>query len=438
MLPAASPGRRAALQVLRDCHRGELLDRSLARRVDPLPERERGWTRELVYGTLRLRGRLDFLLGRVVRGGLSRLQPDVLEVMRLGAYQLLEMGSVPAYAAISQSVELARAAGVGHATGLVNAALRALAREGGGIDAFPPFEQDPVGHLVHYGSHPEWLVKRWVARWGAEEAAGIVGRNNRRPAVFLRPVGVSPEEARARLAERGIDSRPPLIEAAGCLWLDDASRVAEALAAVPAVVQDPSAALVVRYASVPPGARVVDLCAAPGGKAAGLAGEGRRVVAADLSLRRLGRVRENVSRLSLQRAVFPVCADGRTPPFRQVDAVLLDAPCTGTGTLARHPDGKWRLGEHSSGELAGLQRELLAGAAEVVRPGGLLLYATCSLEEEENEAQVSGFLAEHQDFRVEPPGRFPADLLDGCGLLTLLPQRSGTDGSFAARLRKDG
>jgi 16S rRNA (cytosine967-C5)-methyltransferase len=430
-----TPSRMAALEVLARVRAGELADRALDQAAARLEPRDRAWTQELVYGTFRLQGRIDFLLGALVRGGTGSLDPEVLDVLCLGAYQLLEMGSVPPYAAVSQSVELAREAGAGRAAGLVNGVLQNLQRRRASIH-FPDFERLPADHLATWGSHPRWLVDRWIDRWGADEARALVEADNRRPELYLRPLGVAVDEARVRLGEAEIASEPVDFAPDSVRVLPPAT-AAEALAAVPAVVQDPAAALVVRYAEVPAGATVLDLCAAPGGKALGMADDAARVAAADLSLRRLGRVVENAERIGWAGRVGPVVADARTPPFRAVDAVLLDAPCTGTGTFRRHPDGRWRVTEDDLAALAALQGELLEAAAPLVRPGGVLVYSTCSLEREENEERVEAFLARHPEFEIAPPSAdVPAEVTDAAGRLCVLPQRHGVDGAFATRMRR--
>lgn len=429
---AATGSRRAALELLRRVRAGELADRAFDEVARPLEPRDRAWVHEAAYGVLRLRGRLDAMLRPHVRGGLGRLEPDVLDVLRLGAYQLTRMDGVPSYAAVSQTVELARAAGAPRAAGLVNAVLQALLR------AAPLAPPDPAradaAALAEWGSHPLWLVERWLARWGPVATAALLEANNTRPELYLTPVGVEPEEARRRLAERGIESeaRPGFPDSLRVL---PPAGAAEALAAVPGVVQDPASAAVVRYADVPEGARVLDLCAAPGGKAAALGARAGYLVAADLSLHRMRRVRENLLRVESANTSL-VVADARTPPFRPMDAVLIDAPCTGTGTFRRHPDGRWRISPADVDALARLQAEILDGAATCVARGGLLVYSTCSLEPEENEAQVERFLDDHPEFALEPPATSidPALLRDG--VLVVLPQRSGTDGAFAARLRR--
>ncbi|HET6232782.1 MAG TPA: 16S rRNA (cytosine(967)-C(5))-methyltransferase RsmB [Longimicrobiaceae bacterium] len=430
-----TPSRRAALDVLRRVRAGELADRALDQATGRLDPRDHGFTQELVYGTFRLRGRLDHLLGGLVKGGTAALEPDVLDVLRLGAYQLLEMGGVPAYAAISQSVDLVRIAGSPKAAGLVNGVLQNLQRRGDTIPV-PDAEQAPGDYLSTWGSHPRWLVDRWIGRWGAEATRSLVDADNTRPELYLRPLGISVAEAVERLAAAGIGAEPVAFSPDSLRVLPPAS-AADALAAVPAVVQDPAAALVVRYAAVPAGATVLDLCAAPGGKAFGLASTADHVVAADNSYRRLARVRENARRLDAAHRVRAVVSDARNPAFRPADAVLLDAPCTGTGTFRRHPDGRWRVGEGDLDALAKLQAELLDAAAPLVRGGGLLVYSTCSLEGEENEVQIDAFLGRHPEFSIEPPNdAVDAELLDDAGRLSVLPQRQGVDGAFAARLRR--
>lgn len=427
--------RVAALQTLRAVRAGDLADRALDRHGARLNPRDRAWTQELVYGTLRLRGRIDHMLGQLVRNGTASLEPDVLEVLRLGAYQLLEMGGVPAYAAVSQSVELVREAGAGRAAGLVNGVLQSLQRRGAALD-FPDPEADPVGDLATRGSHPRWLVERWVERFGLEAARGIVEADNLRPELYVTPIGVAPDEAMARLAAAGVEAERSSVAAHSLRIAGDSSARA-ALDAVPAAVQDPAAALVVRYAAIGEAATVLDVCAAPGGKAVGLAGGGALVIAADLSPGRLRRLRENVERLGLVDRVRLVVADARFPPFRPADAVLLDAPCTGTGTLRRHPDGRWRMTPDDLAALVRLQAELLESAAALVAPGGLLVYSTCSLEPEENEGRVAAFLADHPEFELEPePGAVDARLLSPEGYLYVLPHRDGVDGAFAARIRR--
>ena len=437
MSSAPTLPRQIALEVMSDLRRGELLDRAFDRRSRRLASRDRAWARELVYGTQRLRGRIDRLLGARARGGLGSLEPAVLDVLRLGTYQLLEMGSVPTYAGISQSVELVRAAGAARAAGLVNGVLRTLDRQREGLAAdFPSLEDDPLEYLSTWGSHPRWLVERWVKRVGVGEAARLVEANNERPHLYLRPVGVTVEEGLRRLGAAGMEAEA-VDFAATSLRLPEGVDPGAALAAVPAVVQDPAAALVVDYAAPPEGAVILDLCAAPGGKTVGLAERAGFVAAADLSYGRMGRVRENVERVGVGARVGAVVADARQPPFRAVDVVFIDAPCTGTGTLRRHPDGRWRVTPAALEALAQLQAGILDAAVRLVKPGGVLVYATCSLEPEENEEQVAAFLLRHDTFvRDTVPDSVAPALLDAEGALRVKPQFQGVDGAYAVRLRR--
>jgi 16S rRNA (cytosine967-C5)-methyltransferase len=201
-------------------------------------------------------------------------------------------------------------------------------------------------------------------------------------------------------------------------------------------VQDPAATLVTEYASIPTGATIADLCAAPGGKSLELSRSASAVLAGDKSVARLQRLLANMRRLETTN-IYPFVGDTRQPAVDTVDAVLIDVPCTGTGTFRRHPDARWRLKVSDLAAMSALQKTILRAAAKVVRRDGLLIYSTCSLEPEENDAQIDAFLAENLNWVLEPPpeGAVSADLLDG-GRLRVLPQRHSTDGAFAARLRR--
>lgn len=428
--------RLAAADTLADLRAGQLLDAAFDRRAAALDARDRRWTQELVWGMLRRRGWLDHLLAPRVRGGIARLDGDLADLLRLGAYQLFHMGSVPPYAAIAQTVELAkRRHGMG-ASRLVNAVLRRLDRERGEPD--PVLPSDPVEALAVEGSHPRWLVARWVARWGAEETRALLAANNREAPLIIRPWGVVREQLEAMLEAAGVEvHEAPLVGDSLRLGPGTVLTALGAFQQGRCFVQDPAATLVTQYAAIPAGARVADLCAAPGGKAVELARTAAEVIAADQSEARLVRLEETIARLELAH-VSPVVLDAREAArLGTFDAVLVDAPCTGTGTFRRHPDARWRLRTSDLAVMGATQRAILRAAAEAVRPGGLLVYSTCSLEPEENDAQVEAFLADHPGWRLEPPpeGSVPAAVLDA-GRLRVLPQRHGTDGSFAARLRR--
>ena len=434
-------GRRAALEILGAVERGQRLDRAFAASSRALDPRERGWCRELTYGVQRLRGRLDHLLDRKVQRGLDSVDPAVRDALRLGLYQILYMDGVPEYASVSQAVDLARSVGGKGVAGFVNAVLRAAAGEGGGEEHFPDAEADPAGFLSTWGSHPRWLVERWLGRWSPAEVWRLVQANNAVPPIYLRCLRDTPEEAVELLAGAGIEAEP-VGSGTGCVALLGESPPVEAMAAVPSVVQDPAAALVAPYADPEPGDLVADLCAAPGGKAMALAARGNVVLAADRSLERLRLVRDNAERLaegpweSLGFRVSVVQADALAPIVEGADMALLDVPCTGTGTLRRNPDARWKLTPERLKELVALQERILEACTSVVPSGGWLVYSTCSLEPEENEDRISAFLERHPEFELEPSSGVSESYLDERGQLYVLPQGSGFDGAFAARLRK--
>jgi 16S rRNA (cytosine967-C5)-methyltransferase len=250
-----------------------------------------------------------------------------------------------------------------------------------------------------------------------------VEAGNRIPAVYFRPVRVALADAAQRLASAGIASEPGLA-GSKTLRLASGSDPRVALASASGIIQDPAASEVVEFANPQPGWRVADLCAAPGGKGIGMMDLGARVMAADPSPVRLRRLRGALQRLGLPERL--TIARAEAPPFREMDLVLVDVPCSGTGTLARHPDARWRLDPETPGKLARVQAEILAGAASAVRAGGVLVYSTCTLEAEENEDVVRSFLAENGDFRADGDS----------GVLRIFPGEHRTDGAYAARLRK--
>ncbi len=383
----------------------------------------------------RLRGRLDEMIARHVSRALPEIDAPVLELLRLGTYQIHYMDSVPAYAGVSTTVDQVHATVGRRPTGFVNAVLRKVAADA----PTPPDVMDSAEALAGWGSHPEWLVRRWLARYSPEDVRRLVEHDNRRPATCILPLGMDAEEACGVLAERGLEASPAA-SWSPCLRLGRDVSVAEALAAIPAsIVQDPASNLVARYADVSSGTIVADLCAAPGGKSLALSDRAARIIAADRSESRIRMVKDNAHRTG--RRLDLVVADAVRSSLSPVDVVLLDAPCSGTGTLARHPDARWRLTSEGIDDMAALQTRMLDAAAELVRLDGLLVYSTCTLEPEENEDRVSDFLARHGGFSIEPTDAVDRTnrhegFVDSEGYLRVEPWRSGYDGSFAARLRR--
>jgi 16S rRNA (cytosine967-C5)-methyltransferase len=282
------------------------------------------------------------------------------------------------------------------------------------------------------------LVARWVDRWGIDDTKRLLDANNREAPLVARPYHVVREQLEAMLESAGVHvSEAPLARDSIVL----SSQVSSFTELGPFRqglfhLQDPASTLVTQYACVPTGALVADLCAAPGGKSVELSRGASHVFASDLSFARVQRVVENAKRLEID-SLHVYVADARFPAIRPVDLVLVDAPCTGTGTFRRHPDARWRLKISDVAVMAAQQRAILRAAASVVKPGGLLVYSTCSLEPEENDEQIDHFLANNAGWRIDPPpeGVIPPTVLDN-GRLRVLPQQHGTDGAFAARLRR--
>jgi 16S rRNA (cytosine967-C5)-methyltransferase len=392
--------------------------------VGALSERDRRLAFELSAGVLRSRRVLDGSLD------LRHADPRLHDILRLGAYQLHRLTRVPAHAAVSTSVELAREAAGEPAARYVNQALRRLADAGSparGADA----------------THPDWLVARWRSRFGAAEARRLVEWNDRKPPLVLQPIRWDAARLRGALGEAGYE----VVDApfGGGLAVSRAASASRSPhpAQLPGyaegafIVQDPAQALVARFAGIPRGSSVYDACAAPGGKTVALALSGARVTAGDARPLRLRRLGETLARTGV--AVPMVAADLLSAPLRpeRWDAVLLDAPCSATGTMARHPDARWRLRAETIGRLAQRQAVLLDAAAALVRPSGVLVYATCSLESEENEDQVDAFLVRRPDFRRAPVvGAVAAELVTAAGDLAALPQRHAIDGAYAVRLER--
>lgn len=432
MTRAAGIGpRRAALEILGEVRNGKPFDQALDHGIRKLVEPDRRLAHELAAGVLRQRSVLDQRLASLVPRGWASVAAELQDILRLGAYQLTSLDRVPAHAAVDISVALAKETSGARGAGFVNAVLRRLAR---GEQATAATPKDEVERLSAAHSHPVWLVRRWLDTFGVEGTERLLAWNNTRPRLVLqaarRDLGTLATQWRAV----GIESEPAPY-GAGVVTGVNRPQDLPGFPEGDFIVQDPAQALMVRFADPPSDALVYDACAAPGGKTIALGRRVQAVLAGDVSPVRARRLRENVLRAGSGRETV-VAADARQPAVRQADVVLLDAPCTGTGTFARHPDARWRVRPETLASLERLQTELLERTASVVAPGGLLIYSTCSLEPEENLDQVEGFLARHPGFAREPGGTVPSTMLTPEGDLMILPHLHGMDGAFAARLRR--
>lgn len=423
-----SPARLLAFRILIENDRGGALldERMAARDVEALDRRERGFLHELVLGTLRTRGRLDHALARACDRPLRELDGPTLSALRLGAYQVLRL-RVPDRAAVSESVDLVRAAAP-RAAGFVNAVLRRLAREGA------PAEPDPVAAplewLTTIGSLPAWIAERWLKHLGPEMAVARARAFEGVPPTVVR-LNPRIEDAAARVAAAGTDLEPLTVPGA---WRASGEAPTALVAAGAVYVQDQGSQMIAHFAAA--NGRVLDACAAPGGKStllADLGGARTTVIAADASRPRV-RTLAGLARRWGAANVHALTADARRPPFAGTfDSVLLDAPCSGLGTLGRNPDIRWRSRGADIDRHAERQRELLDAAAAMVAPQGTLVYATCSLEPEENEGVMAPFLESRADFRPAPLPDWARPFASGPFARTL-PERDGGDGFFAARL----
>lgn len=405
-----SPARRAAFGVLLRIHQtGAFVDEMLHGRLfESLSPRDSGLATEIVLGTLRQQRALDSLLEQALGRPLGKLDAEVLVALRIGAYQMRYLDRIPERAAVSESVELIKQGRKRSAAGLVNAALRKL-------------PERPTPEVELELAAPAWLAGRWTRHYGPDEAARIAAASIDRPATYLRlSPTLEPDALTQRLGAEGVETEPTelpsarrvvsgAVEQSQC-WRDGLVRI-----------QELGAQMIVPLLELTAEHRLLDLCAAPGGKsaqAAAIRGTARGIVACDLHLHRLRILR----RLSAEPFDLVALDAEQSLPFqRKFDRVLVDAPCSGTGTLSRNPDLKWRLRPEDIADLAGRQQRILANALAALAPNGIAVYATCSIEPEENMAIVEAVLAANPGWRVSQR-------------LDRLPGRDAGDGFFAARI----
>lgn len=446
-----APARRAAFAALVEIARGRAdLDDALDRARQSLGDaRDVGLLRELVTGTLRWQSRLDWRLAPLSRVAMTKLDVEVLVALRMAAYQLEHLDRVPASAVVHDAVALVRAAKKSSAAGLVNAVLRALTRAGHAEPPAAPADatrEEVAAALAVSTAHPAWLIERWLARETREVVDAWLAFDNEPPPTTLRVnplAGASRDDVAARLAADGIVTSPAAAAPLGLVVREGLVVGHATLASGLCGIQDEGSQLAALVAPVGPGARVLDVCAAPGGKTlayAWAAGADGHVVACDVRERRLDVLRETLRRGHAARAEV-VAIDEHAPlPFAPVfDVVAVDAPCSGLGTLRRDPDIKWRRTPEDLRRFQARQVDLLTRASAVVAPGGALVYTTCSTEPEENLDVVSQVLAASPDFILRradggPGGQVLTPFVDADGCLRTHPVRHGLEGYFGAVL----
>ncbi|WP_246059430.1 16S rRNA (cytosine(967)-C(5))-methyltransferase RsmB [Paenibacillus lautus] len=411
-----------------------------------LAKSDAGLATELIYGTISRLNTLDYFLDKFVNKGVQKLQPWVRALLRISLYQVVYLDRIPDHAVVSEAVNLAKRRGHQGISGMVNGVLRNILRQKESM-AIP--ENMPAAQrisLLH--SHPQWLVERWIFQYGIETTEAICAANNEPPAVSVRvnTTMLSREDMLTLMSSHGLDATPSslspygiVVKGAGNMALTDWYR--DGMISI----QDESSMLVAEAVKPEPGMRVLDCCAAPGGKSAHMGelmkDEGS-IVANDIHAHKGKLISDQASRLGLD-SISIVTGDAldlvdRFEPA-SFDRILLDAPCSGLGVIRRKPDLKWGKSQEDIHEIAALQLRLLESVSTLLRPGGLLVYSTCTIEPLENEGVVSAFLEGHSEFEIAEDGlgalsRLEEKSLQRGGGIQILPQHYHSDGFYIARL----
>ena len=447
--------RETALDTIYRVHESESYANLLLPKVlekSGLSKRDRAFTTELVYGTLRTQGTLDWILSQYASRDLSQIPLRALDILRLGCYQLVFLSRVPAHAVCFEAVELAKKFFHRGMATFVNGLLRTVERRKLELP-WPKYEEDPVNFISLKFSHPRWLVRVWAENLGLEETKKLCEANNRRPQITLRTntLRISRDDLFVVLQEQGLNVEKSSVTSESLIIKDTGS-----LSALPQFkeglffVQDGSSMIASYVVSPRSGEVIIDSCAAPGGKSTHLAqlmGNRGRIIAVDIHPKRLNLIQENVKRLGTD-IVETVQADAtkledvielRPLLKAKVDRILIDAPCSGLGVLARRPDARWRKSPDQIEELSILQSKLLESAAPFVKSGGVLVYSVCTITHQEGVEVVQGFLRNHPEFVLDDAVPYLPESLrleEPYKWAQLLPHKHGTDGLFIARLVK--
>lgn len=443
----ANPRQAACETLLRIRKEGGFADRLIDIELSNgiLSGPDRGLYAELVFGVLRRQGTLDHILQQLLEKPMIELDPLALVILRIGLYQLTCLDRIPESAAVNESVNLAKLITPG-TSGLINAVLRNYLRRRDTI-SFPDMATYPAAAIAARHSQPEWLVEQWLAQLGVDEARQLAEISSQQPPLTLRvnTLRSDRDQLRREFEKHGIEAAP-------CRFSPDGITLAgrHTVSALPGyesglfAVQDEASQLAGRLLGAEPGERVWDACCAPGGKTSHIAqlmDDRGELIATDISRSKLTLVQDSLRRLGIGSASTAV-ADLHQPgtfPDGFFDRILLDAPCSGLGVIRRNPEAKWRLFSGDITRLAAVQKTLLKNAAVRLKPGGTLLYSTCSTSEAENELVVEDFLLHHPGFVLENLNDlFPqwSELIAFYGMFRVWPHRHGMDGFFAARIRR--
>lgn len=421
-----------------------LIDRELS--AGDLQGPDRGLLTELVYGVLRRQGTLDHIIRQFSSQRLERLERAVLLLLRLGLYQIFYLDRVPVSAAVNETVKLAKKL-VPRASGFINAVLRNADRSRASI-AYPDRDKDLAGYLAAAHSHPLWLTRAWIGQLGATEAEQLAKTMSEPPALTIRTNTLRTDRRQLMdiLAAEGVQCEAGRFSPLAIrINLSGPVSRLKAFQDGLFLVQDESSQLAALFLAPKAGERLLDACAAPGGKSTELAqlmGDQGGIIAGDVIGRKLKLIEENAARLGIS-SIRTVLIDAAKPlksiGEEEFDRILLDAPCSGLGVIRRNPEGKWWKTAADVDDLARGQRAMLENLTGYLKPGGSLLYATCSTTVAENEEVIRDFLSRHNDYAVENLREFFPDLHElftADGFFRAWPHRHGMDGFFAARLKK--
>ena len=405
---------------------------------------------ELVYGTIRWKNKLDYIIDQFIPSKkLKKFQIEIVEIIRLGLYQLFFMGNIPDYAAVNESVILAKKYGSIGASGLVNAILRRIIREKDNIK-YLNVNDDPIKYISVNYSHPEWMVKRWVKRYGFEKTIELCNANNLRPPIYIRTntLKTDREKLLKYLSDEGIEAResPYLNESIEIVSLKNPIYELSSYKLGLFQVQDEGAMLISHILDPKPGEVIVDACSAPGGKTthiAELMQNRGKILAIDINAKRLDLLRENCSRLGITIVEVIEADSSQLNIYGFADRVIVDVPCTGLGVLRRRVESRWRKTIDHVYTLPELQYKILENSASCLKPKGIIVYCTCTIEPEENEQVIDRFIKAHPNFKIQSVEPFiPAQLRDKNivtpeGFMQTFPHLHNMDGFFAVRMVSD-
>jgi 16S rRNA (cytosine967-C5)-methyltransferase len=404
-------------------------------------KKDRAFTTELVYGTIRWLLYLDWILRENYTADWSKMPSILHRILEVGLYQILFLDRVPAFAAINESVNIAKEVMGWHWSGVVNGMLRNINKKTG-KHIFPSLKEDPVRAISVQYSHPEWLVSRWIELWGIERTCQLCEADNRRPAIALRvnQLKTDPEQIIMKLDGMKLDAKPSELISIFITVDKGGGVLASPLFEQGYVtVQDVSAGFVGYLLDPKPGETILDMTAAPGGKStllAELCQDQCTIYAMDMHKKKLNKLVSNKARLGLNN-IFCLRGNGLSLPCTSMDKVLVDAPCSGIGVLNKRAEMRWRRKPEDIPDLVKVQKKLLDSASEIVKTNGILVYSTCTILPEENTEVIDYFLHTHPNFKVENARQFVSEeVVSKSGFIETWPDKHGIDGSFAARLKK--